>query len=449
MQILPGASRDDEAMRQRIVSAAVVAVIVALVLFAVPLAVVVRSALFSNERLELERAALQAGARVGPEFAAGDPVELPVDRTRTIGIYDLTVRLRAGQGPATGDELVARALSGVVAQTESAGTVAVAVPITSAETVVGVVRAAVPAQAVWFNVVLAWLVLAGLAVMSMVAAVLVARRQARLLSEPLESLSEISRRIASGDLSARAQPSPIPEVRRLAETHNMMVDRLTDLLERERAFSADASHQLRTPLTGLQLGLERALSQAEQPGFDPRPALMEASDQVSDLHHTIEDLLQLARARPGELASVNPVTLQSALAEADRLWHGPLAAQGRRLAVRFDSDLGSFPVPGGATAQILNVLLDNALRHGTGTVTITARGISEAVALDVSDEGSIAADPKTLFARQTLDGSGHGIGLPLAHSVAEACGGRLRLAADSPTTFSVLLPAPTDPVPRG
>jgi hypothetical protein len=190
-------------MRQRIVSVALVAVIVALVLFAVPLAVVVRSALFSNERLELERAALQAGARVGPDFAAGDPVELPPDRTSSIGIYDLTLHLRAGQGPATGDETVARAASGVVAQTESGGTVAVAVPITSAERVVGVVRAAVPAQAVWLNVLLAWLVLVGLAAMALAAAVLVARRQARLLSEPLESLSPRSPGALPAVISAR------------------------------------------------------------------------------------------------------------------------------------------------------------------------------------------------------------------------------------------------------
>jgi signal transduction histidine kinase len=220
----------------------------------------------------------------------------------------------------------------------------------------------------------------------------------------------------------------------------MMVDRLTDLLERERAFSADASHQLRTPLTGLQLGLEQALSQAQQPGFDPRPALTEASDRVSDLHHTVEDLLQVARAGPGYVLSVDPVALQTALTEADRLWHGPLAEKGRQLAIRLDSDLTSVLVPGRATAQILNVLLDNALRHGTGSVTVTARGFGDAVAVDVTDEGSITADPETLFARHALDGSGHGIGLPLARSVAEACGGRLRLAEATRTTFSLLLP---------
>jgi len=429
-------------MRQRIVRVAVAAVVVALALFAVPLGVVVQNTLFSEERLELERAALQAGARVGPDFAAGDDVELPTDPTRTIGIYDPAMRLRAGRGPETGDRTTRRAATGVVAETDEDQQLVVAVPITSSERVVGVVRAAIPTGVTWSHVLLAWLVLAGLAAAAMAAAVLVARRQARLLSAPLEDLSGVSQRVADGDLTARAGESRIPEIHRVADTHNAMVDRLTDLLERERRFSADASHQLRTPLTGLQLVLEQARAHAERPGYDTRPALAEASVQVDLLHHTIDDLLRVTRAGPDSWLNADSTTLGAVLTDTQRLWHGPLAEHGRQLTVSIDRDLAAVPVPGRAVVQIVNVLLDNALRHGAGSVTLDGRGIGDTVAIDVSDEGSIGADPDNLFTRRSADGSGHGIGLPLARSIAEACGGRLRLTSPAPTRFSLILPEP-------
>ncbi|WP_069627477.1 HAMP domain-containing protein [Streptomyces niveus] len=101
-------------------------------------------------------------------------------------------------------------------------------------------------------------------------AVLVARRQARSLSEPLEALSRTSRAIADGDLTARAAGSRVAEIDQVTRTHNEMVQRLSELLRHERHFTANASHQLRTPLTGLRLGLETAIS---DPGADPRTAL--------------------------------------------------------------------------------------------------------------------------------------------------------------------------------
>lgn len=427
-------------MRQRIVRVAVVAVMAALIMFAVPLAVVVRSSLFSEERRELERAALQAAARVGPEFATGDPVELPVDQTRTIGLYDSTLHLRAGLGPANGDSVVAQAATGSLADAEIGDNLVVAVPVTASEAVVGVVRAAIPTRVVWYSVFLAWLVLAALAAVALTVAVLVARRQSGLLSEPLESLSETSQRVADGDLTARAELSGIPEIQRVADTQNAMVGRLAELLEREHHFSADASHQLRTLLAGLELGLENALSQARHTDFDARAALIEATEGVQELHRTVEDLLQIARLRPDQRLTAEPAPIESVLVETERRWHGPLAREGRRLTVQLDPDLKTAAVPERAVVQALNILVDNALRHGTGTVTITGRGIGDTVAVDVSDEGSVALNPRTLFERGSPDNAGHGIGLALARSIAEACGGRLQLATTSPTRLSLLLP---------
>ena len=104
---------------------------------------------------------------------------------------------------------------------------------------------------------------------------------------------------------------------------------------------------------------------------------------------------------------------------------------------------------GRVVGQILDILLDNASRHGVGAVTITARDIGDAAAIDVADEGSLLGPTTELFARDASSDSGHGIGLGLARSLAEACGGRLHLASEAPTTFSLVLRLnPDDETPK-
>jgi signal transduction histidine kinase len=127
--------------------------------------------------------------------------------------------------------------------------------------------------------------------------------------------------------------------------------------------------------------------------------------------------------------------------EVETRWHGPLAAQGRRLLVNLEPELTTIEVPRSLVTQILNVLIDNALRHGRGVVTLTAREMSDALAVDVADEGSIAMESAALFDRGKSGGDGQGIGLALARSLAEASGGRLVLARRSPATFTLFLPA--------
>lgn len=232
------------------------------------------------------------------------------------------------------------------------------------------------------------------------------------------------------------------EIRRVATAQNAMLDRLTSLLLRERHFSADASHQLRTPLAGLQLTLDNlldalpALSEAAL-----RPGLTDAAGQVRALEATVSDLLQLARPTPDEAPTVAPRALAIILSEVESRWHGTLAAMGRRLVIRRDTGVGDSEVlvPGFVVSEILAVLLENAVEHGRGTMVVDVRDLGDVLALDVADEDAVLVGPDTVFERGQSGGDGTGISLALARSMAESIGGRLMLASVAPTRFSCLV----------
>ncbi|MGW3624244.1 sensor histidine kinase [Streptomyces sp. NPDC000880] len=425
-------------MRQRVARVALVAVLVALVLLAVPLAVVIRASFFDDERGELVRDAMAAAVRVSPQFVAGDPVELPRGQPEgQLGVYDEALRLRDGTGPGTADTATRRATDGIVVQQQTGSELVVAVPVSNDERVIGVVRASASTQSVWNRVLLAWGVLLGVALVALGAAILVARRQARALTAPLEALSRTSRAIADGDLTASAATCGIAEIDQVARAHNAMVQRLAHLLQHERHFTANASHQLRTPLTGLQLGLETALT---RPGTDLRVTVEEALERSHHLQRTIDEVLQLAIAEPVTFAGATFQPVGELVERAEHRWHGSLAQDGRRIEVTLDPATATLLVPGRTTEQILDILLDNAHQHGRGSVRMTLRDIGGALALDIADEGTLTLAPKSLFERGTTTGPGEGIGLSLAADLAEAIGGRLSLTQAEPTRFTLLLP---------
>ncbi|MFD6921548.1 histidine kinase dimerization/phospho-acceptor domain-containing protein [Streptomyces sp. NPDC059944] len=426
-------------MRQRVVRVAVAAVLVALVLLATPLALAIRYSLYADQRDTLERAALSAAVHVNPDYNAGDPVELPAPgQDERLGLYAPDLRRNAGTGPATGDAAVRRAFGGVISRASSGGELVAAVPVSHNERVIGVVRASSPSSAVRARVLLGWTALLGVGLLALAVAVLVARRQARSLAAPLEDLSRHCQAVTDGDLTARASPSSITEIDQVSRTHNQMLQSLSELLRHERDFTANASHQLRTPLTGLQLTLESGLA----PDAELRPVLEEALASTRRLHHTVEEVLRLAAGpRPAHRAAPDrPVG--RLLRETEQRWHGLFAQGGRRLAC--DTAPDDVLVPGGPVTEILDVLLDNALRHGHGRVHLAVRDLDDALAFDVADEGALTAESAHLFARgHSGAGDGTGIGLALAADLASSLGGRLGLANSDPTTFTLLVPAHT------
>lgn len=434
--------RHDEQVRREVARAALTATWIALAVMSLPLAVAIHLLLVGNERSELERAALRAAIRVDPAFLAGDPVELPAaEPGGQLALYDTSGRRRAGTGPARVDLPTQRALAGQVEQDSRDGNLVLAVPVLGEERVLGAIRASSPTSTIWWRSAAAWTALGGLVVAALSAAVVVARRGARRLAEPLERLATASSEIGDGNFDVRLPECGIEEIDLVNATQNSTAERLADLLARERQFSANASHQLRTPLTALQLLLEKA---ASADALHSQQAVTEALQTAQRLQRTVDDVLALHRRTASGLTGVRRrEALGRVLTEAEQRWHGPLAQQGRALVVGRDGPGSALKVAAAPIGQILDVLVDNTLRHGSGQVDISTRELPGAMAVDVRDEGAgIPTELGDVFTRGT--GQGHGIGLALAREFAQSLGGRLILSRRTPPVFTLILPVATD-----
>ncbi len=157
--------------------------------------------------------------------------------------------------------------------------------------------------------------------------------------------------------------------------------RLDSLVSRERSFSADASHQLRTPLAGLRAAIESELS---SPRPEPTVVLYQALSDIDRLERTIRELLTIART-PAIAESC--ISLADVFTDVEETWRHRVAMEHRRLRVA--SARFAPPVAGNAAIlrHALDVLLDNALRHGAGMIAIDLIVTDESVTIGLSDEG--------------------------------------------------------------
>ena len=422
-------------MKRRIIVSIVGVTVIALLVLGVPLALAVARLYENEEVLRLEREANEARSSVSTsELQRGDSMELGDEGNTRFVIYDASGRRVGGEGPDRADVTVRHALDGDSADARIAGRIVVAVPINGDAQVVGALRASRPADVVADRTRNAWLVMAAIAVGAVLVAGLLAWWQARRVTRPIDELVDTARRLGGGDLSVETEPSGIDELDQLGSALNTTAHRLGHLVSRERAFSADASHQLRTPIAGLRVKVEGALL---APDSDARTALADMLPPIDRLETTVEDLLRLARDTDVERS---PLDAPKLLREAEGHWRGLLAAQGRTLKVVIEDDLPAPAVAEPAVRQILDVLLSNAQRHGSGTVTLAARSsLPGAVVLQVGDVGDAVLDPRRIFDRRT--GSGHGVGLALGRALAEAEGARLVLEHAGPgPVFALVIP---------
>jgi signal transduction histidine kinase len=425
-------------MRRRIIALTVLAAVLAISMFGVPLAVGAAYYYTQDERAELERLADTAAIDTASDLVSGRaPGALPAaEAGTTIGLYGSAGHRLAGAGPATAGNAVTAALrDNTVHYDDGGGLLTVAVPVADGDHVLGVVAASGSQAEVFPRIAITWGAMLGLGLLALTVTGLIARSHARSLARPLETLARAATDLGDGDFSVRIAPTGIAETDAAGTALNRTAARLGDLVDRERAFSADASHQLRTPLAGLRLRLEAAL---QQPDSDLREALESAVADTDRLERTISDLLALARDVP---RSTEPLDLTALLDELRQEWHGRLAAANRPLRLVVDRGVPTAHASPAAVRQVLATLVENAAQHGAGEVTVHAREAGDCLAIDVRDEGpGIHLDDAELFLRRSDHAAGHGIGLALARSLAEAEGGRLNLTRPAPPMFTLLLP---------
>jgi heavy metal sensor kinase len=288
--------------------------------------------------------------------------------------------------------------------------------------------------------------LAGLLAQLLVAgplALLLATGAGYLLAGAALGPVEAMRRRAEDVSSERTgQRLPLPaardEIHRLGETLNAMLERLEAGIARERRFVADASHELRTPLALLRTELELALRRP-RPLEELEQALASALEEVDRVTRLAENLLVLARSDDGRLPLRRAPLAASDLLEAvARRFAARAAAEGRGIEVS-ESANGSVVADRLRLEQALGNLVDNALRHGTGTVRLEARRSDGQLELSVSDEGggfplSFLPHAFERFARadEARGGGSTGLGLAIVQAIARAHDGTAQ-AANGPS----------------
>ncbi len=310
-----------------------------------------------------------------------------------------------------------------------------ALPITSEGTVHGALRLAVNHAPVNDTVRRFRLELTGLAAAVLGVAALLGWGIARWISGPVRRLTAEAERFAAGDLEIQpAAPSGPPEVQALTKAMEKMAAQLGELLRSQRRFVADASHQLRTPLTALRLRLENAM---DAPPEERRAELETAIEETERVTGLVTDLLVLARAddhRP-HTADADAMT---DLAETvrDRVDTWSAVADSVEVSLVCDVPSGALFVRAdpAAVEQILDNLLDNALHASPPDTTITARveRSADGLRLIIRDEGPGLSDEEKRMATQRFwrgDWSrpGSGLGLAIVDSLATSWDARFSL----------------------
>jgi signal transduction histidine kinase len=281
----------------------------------------------------------------------------------------------------------------------------------------------------------ALLVVGLVAVVALGGALLLSFVQSAQLARPLARLARSANRLGVGDFSLSTPRSGVQEIDEIAEALDRSAARIDRLLLAERSFSAHASHQLRSALTGLQLRIEELLTSTDPQVREEAEAALEQSTR---LNATIDDLLALARTgRPGIVTLFDLADLvRQHTDDAKPI----IAREGRHIVVDVSQDVPAVAAVG-AIGQVLDILLSNATRHGRGTIKVRVSADERRARFEVEDDGP-GIDPAavdTLF-ESHVRSDGHGIGLALARTLITTEGGTINLVRARPPLFRVELP---------
>ncbi len=313
----------------------------------------------------------------------------------------------------------------------------VTVPVLSGEKIIGAVRLTYPAAEVADRVSGQLSVLWTVAGTTVLLAGLLAYLMAAAVTRTIKRLQKATELLAGGDLATRTEADEgAPELRALAGSFNRMADRLEHVLEQQRGFASDASHQLRTPLTGLRLRLENAVDAI---GSNPDGARVMVADSLEEtyrLQRIIDGLLRLSRADNPEV-SLTEVDLNAVARNRQEQWEA--LAEETGVSITLDTGpKGSILAMPGAAEQIIDNLLDNALAvapPGSQIRLVVSQPTNDGtVELHVIDQGPglSAEDCQRAFNRfwrGPASSEGSGLGLAIVHQLAQASGATASLAS--------------------
>ncbi|CAM5450334.1 ATP-binding protein [Streptomyces aurantiogriseus] len=406
-------------MRRRLIQSTLAVVLVVIAVFGVSL-VIVETRTISNsaqERVELEAARL--ASIVDSRLLGAGTVDAEVLRDQVTHDRYAVIRIPGQRPIEVGSEPQGDVIRGE-AQGEEGETVVIEEPRSSVTREVGRTL----------------LIIGLVALLAVIAAVLLAIRQANRLASPLTDLAETAERLGSGDPRPRHKRYGVPELDRVADVLDSSAERIARMLTAERRLAADASHQLRTPLTALSMRLEE-ITLTDDPDTVKEEATI-ALTQVERLTDVVQRLLTNSRdPRTGSAVTFDlDEVIQQQLAE----WRPAYRSVGRAIVSSGKRHLQAVGTPG-AVAQVLAALIENSLMHGGGTVALRTRVTGNQAVIEVTDEGpGVPADLGARIFERTISGrNSTGIGLAVARDLAEADGGRLEMLQAQPPIFGLFL----------
>ena len=319
----------------------------------------------------------------------------------------------------------------------------VAVPILNGPQTVGAVRMTFPASVVDDAVDQRLRGISFVAGITLLASTLVALLLAMGITRRLSTLKNVTEEFTKGNYTVRAEINGgAPEIRSLARSFNAMADRLDNLISQQKAFAGDASHQLRTPLTALNLRLERA---TEMLATDPAGAaerIEAAMIEADRLQRLVEGLLTLSRSENTDKTERIKCDAAQTARERFENWEALASEQGVSIVLDVPESAYIFAIPG-ALEQVIDNYIDNALEvvpvNSTIKVEITCD--ADLTKISVIDQGpgipeADIAKAFNRFWRARSDTHGSGLGLAIVERLVTASGGRAELVNLSPHGLS-------------
>jgi signal transduction histidine kinase len=437
-------------VRTRLVASFAYVLLVVIVALTIPLALVLRdrarselealaltnaqtiAAFLNRDRLgDDDRASLERDARRYADQIGGRVVVLDLDGTVIADSEgeDLGEDFATPGRPEVARAFDSRATAEVRRSEEEGGDIAVAAaPVIDEGELAGAVRISRGVSTVSENVGRATGAIVAVALGGLIAGLVLALALARSLARPLSRLADASRRLGGGDLSSRAgEVGGGAEVEELAGSFDEMAGRVERTVRAQREFVANASHQLRTPLTGMKLRLESAIAESDDEALTEQ--LRAADREVDRLAGIIERLLTVA----GEIEEgAAPTTdLGEAVARAGERW--------RERGTHASTELEVAGAPAFVSAdahdldQVLDVLIDNAITYAPGRVEIATAAGDGRASVSVRDHGpGIPPDEaprvtERFFRGRRATPGGSGLGLAIARELAERWGGGLEV----------------------